>query len=87
MGFIFFVSCSKDLISIFKIINNEKILLTFMLLMGLWSLLYFPKLDNEVVALRFAWDNLNLMLFYFQTPLEELKEKLNSSDSNINNLI
>lgn len=69
----------------------KKIVLTFLaLLMGLWSSTLFSQVDNEIVALGLPGDNLNLYavldIFQNSQTIEGFERKLNSSDSNINNL-
>lgn len=69
----------------------KKIVLTFLVLtMGLWSAPLFSQVENEVVALGLPGDNLNLFavldIFQNSQTIEEFERKLNSSDSNINNL-
>lgn len=69
----------------------KKIVLTFVVvMMGLWSFPLFSQVDNEVVALGLPGDNLNLyaVLDVFQNSqtLEGFERKLNSRDTNINNL-
>jgi hypothetical protein len=69
----------------------KKIILTFLvLMMGLWSFPLFSQVENEVVALGLPGDNLNLyaVLDIFQNAktIEEFEIKLNSRDSNVNNL-
>lgn len=69
----------------------KKIILTFVvLMMGLWSSPLFSQIENEVVALGLPGDNLNLYvvldIFQNSQTLEEFERKLNSRDTNINNL-
>jgi hypothetical protein len=69
----------------------KKIILTLaVLMMGLWSSSLFSQSENEVVALGLPGDNLNLYavldIFQNSQTLEEFERKLNSRDTNINNL-
>lgn len=69
----------------------KKMILTFLVLtMSLLSLPTFSQVENEVVALGLPGDNLNLFavldIFQNSQTIEEFERKLNSSDSNINNL-
>ncbi|HEY4616808.1 MAG TPA: hypothetical protein VIH09_01270 [Flavobacterium sp.] len=69
----------------------KKIILTFVVvMMGLWSFPSFSQVENEVVALGLPGDNLNLYavldIFQNSQTLEEFERKLNSRDTNVNNL-